>query len=109
MRHRLSPSLLLAAAFAPLATTPAAEGLVVNVGTKEEVRILDLARVVIEEAGGGSVEHVPFERVYGEGFVDPQRRVPDVSRLASLTGFVPRRTVRDAVRDLLAVESVREP
>ena len=90
-----------------LARAPASEGLVVNVGTREEVRILDLARIVIDEAGGGTLEHVPFERVYGEGFVDPQRRVPDVSRLRELTGFEPARGVRDAVRDLLAVEALR--
>ena len=32
-------------------------------------------------AGGGDVEFIPFARVYGEGFQDPQRRVPDVARL----------------------------
>lgn len=85
-----------------IARTPASEGLVVNVGTREEVAILDLARVVLEEAGGGDVEFIPFARVYGEGFQDPQRRVPDVSLLQSLTGFAPRLGVRDAVRDLLA-------
>ena len=43
------------------------------------------------------------ERVYGEGFQDPQRRVPDVSRLERLTGFRPERSIRDAVRDLLTM------
>ncbi len=85
-----------------LACEARAEGEVVNVGSREEVSILALARLVLEEAGGGDdVEFVPFERVYGEGFVDPPRRVPDVSRLESLVGFAPRRSVRDAVRDLL--------
>ena len=42
-----------------LAADPASEGLVVNVGTREEVTILDLARVVLEEAGGGDVEFIP--------------------------------------------------
>ncbi len=85
-----------------LAETPASAGRVVNIGTREEVAILDLAKIVLEEAGGGSVEYIPFARVYGEGFQDPQRRVPDVSLLASLTGLAPRRRVREAVRDLLA-------
>jgi len=85
-----------------LARTTASEGCVVNVGTTEEVAILDLAHTVLEEAGGGALEFIPFARVYGEGFQDPQRRVPDVGRLVALTGFAPRLTVRDAVRDLLA-------
>lgn len=86
-----------------LAGTIAAEGQVVNVGTREEVAILDLAHIVIEEAGGGDVELIPFERIYGEGFEDPRRRVPSVERLRELTGFEPKRNVRDAVKDLLAI------
>lgn len=86
-----------------LARTPAAEGQVVNVGSDDEVTILDLARRVVEEAGGaGRIEHVPFERVYGEGFVDPRRRRPDLTRLRALTGFVAQRALADAVRDVLA-------
>jgi UDP-glucose 4-epimerase len=86
-----------------LASTAASEGLVVNVGSAEEVAILDLARAVAAEAGTGAEIHaVPFATVYGEGFVDPPRRRPDVSRLEDLTGFAPRRTVADAVRDAVA-------
>jgi UDP-glucose 4-epimerase len=86
-----------------LARTPGAEGQVVNVGSDEEVSVLDLARRVLRESGGtGGVEHVPFERVYGEGFTDPRRRRPDVTRLNLLTGFTPARTLSDAIRDVLA-------
>ena len=86
-----------------LARAPAAEGQIVNVGSDEEVTVLDLARRVLAESGGsGSVEHVPFERVYGEGFVDPRRRRPDLARLNALTGFIPSRTLDDAIRDVLA-------
>ena len=85
-----------------LAPCRASEGEVLNVGSPQEVTVLDLAHRVIEEAGGaGTIEFVPFERVYGEGFVDPPRRVPDVTRLERLIGFRPRRTLGDAVRDLL--------
>ncbi len=90
-----------------LARAPAAEGQVVNVGSDEEVTILDLASRVLAEAGGrGGVEHLPFERVYGEGFADPRRRRPDLTRLRALTGFRPRRSLADAVRDVLAAVAV---
>lgn len=86
-----------------LARTSGAEGQVVNVGSDEEVTVLDLARRVLQEVGGsGGVEHVPFERVYGEGFVDPRRRRPALARLSHLTGFAPTRTLDDAIRDVLA-------
>jgi UDP-glucose 4-epimerase len=91
-----------------LARAPEAEGQIVNVGSEEEVTVLDLARRVLAEAGGtGHVEHMPFERVYGEGFVDPRRRRPDLTRLRALTGFVPARTLDDAVRDVLAATPAR--
>ena len=86
-----------------LARTAASEGLVVNVGSDRETAILDLARAVAAEAGTGSaIRLVPFAEVYGEGFADPPRRRPDVSLLARLTGFLPRRTLADAVRDVVA-------
>jgi UDP-glucose 4-epimerase len=86
-----------------LAETGRAEGLVVNVGSPEEVSILQLAELVLEEADStAGVAFVPFERIYGEGFRDPRRRIPDVSRLRELTGFAPQWNLRDAVRELLA-------
>jgi UDP-glucose 4-epimerase len=86
-----------------LARAPASEGLVVNVGSDEEVTILDLARRVLAASGSqAGVEHVPFERVYGEGFVDPRRRRPDLARLRALTGFAPQRSLDLAIRDVLA-------
>jgi UDP-glucose 4-epimerase len=86
-----------------LAGAAGAEGSVVNVGSEEEVAIADLARAVAAEAGTGSpIRFVPFAQVYGEGFSDPRRRRPDVSRLREVTGFAPRRRLADAVRDALA-------
>jgi UDP-glucose 4-epimerase len=97
-------------ALVALLACPAAEGQVVNVGSGEEVAILDLARAVSAEAGTGSpVRFVPFAEVYGEGFVDPPRRRPGVSCLAELTGFAPRRTLADAVRDVVASARVATP
>lgn len=89
-----------------LARASASEGLVVNVGGTEEVSILELANLVIGRAGGPGagpgVRFVPFAQVYGEGFADPARRRPDVSRLVSLTGFAPAKTLADAIDDALA-------
>ena len=96
-------------ALCALASTSASEGLVVNVGSVEEVAILDLAHRVVSAAGSASpIRHVPFEQVYGEGFVDPSCRRPDVSRLRALTGFIPRHRLEDAVADVIASLPARE-
>lgn len=90
------------AALRALLASPEAEGRIVNVGSDEEVSVLDLAHRVVEAAGtGASVVHVPFEAVYGAGFVDPPRRRPDLARLFALTGLRPRRTLHDAVLDVI--------
>lgn len=96
-------------AFVRLARASASEGLVVNVGGTEETSILELAHRVLARAGAtGGVRFVPFVEVYGEGFVDPLRRRPDVSRLVALTGFAPTKTLDDAIDDALAWARSRE-
>jgi UDP-glucose 4-epimerase len=96
-------------AFLRLARAGASEGLVVNVGGTEEIPILDLAHRVIARAGAtAGVRFVPFAQVYGEGFVDPMHRRPDVSRLAALTGFAPTKTLDDAIDDALVWARTRE-
>ncbi len=69
---------------------PDAVGRVVNIGSTEEITILELARRVREISESDSeIVIVPYDEAYPEGFEDMQRRVPDVSRLMSLTGIRP--------------------
>jgi UDP-glucose 4-epimerase len=78
------------AALMALVTTPAAIGDVVNVGNPREISIRDLAQLVRTLVGSDSpIEYQGYELAYGRGFEDMRRRVPDVSRLRSLIGFVP--------------------
>ena len=69
-----------------------AVGQVFNVGNdREEVTILELARRVKERTGGRSgIELVPYDKAYEEGFEDMQRRVPDLQKLRTLTGYEPK-------------------
>jgi len=71
-----------------LATCPAAQGGVFNVGSTEEISIYDLARLVIKVVGSSStIELVPYAQAYGAGDVeDMPRRRPDMTRTAALTG-----------------------
>jgi len=75
-----------------LAEEPRAVGEVWNVGNdREEVKILDLARRVIQRtASKSAIELVPYDRAYEEGFEDMLRRVPDLSKLRALTGYEPK-------------------
>ena len=73
-----------------LAECPDAVGHVFNVGSNEEISINDLARKVIELANSSSaIQHIPYDEVYGQGFEDMQRRVPDVSKIYRFVGWKP--------------------
>lgn len=98
------------AALRALAASAAAEGRIVNVGSDDEVAVLDLAHRVVEAAGTGApIVHVPFEAVYGPDFVDPPRRRPDLTRLLALTGLRPRKTLSDAILDVVGAAGAPTP
>lgn len=68
-------------------TTPAAYGQTINIGSRQETSIEDLAALVIRLTGSSSaVRHQPYEQVHGHGARDIGRRVPDTSRLRQLVG-----------------------
>ena len=79
-----------------------AEGLVVNVGGTEEVTIKDLAHLVKEMTGSGSqIEYISYEKAYGPGFEDMQRRCPDISRIKELIAFEPKVDLRGIVQSVI--------
>jgi UDP-glucose 4-epimerase len=81
----------------------AAVGNVFNVGSTHEITIRELAQRVIDVAGSAStIDLVPYEEAYAEGFEDMRRRVPDTTKLHELTGWEPRRSLDDILVDAIA-------
>ncbi len=73
-----------------LMDSPRAEGEIFNVGSDEPVTVRDLAGRVQEATGSSSeIVMIPYEQAYGPGFEDIAYRVPDISKLHDLTGYVP--------------------
>lgn len=65
-----------------LAESPAAVGEIFNVGSTEEVSILQLAERVRARAGSTSpIQLQPYEDAYETGFEDFRRRIPDLSKI----------------------------
>lgn len=82
---------------------PGAVGEVFNIGSGEEVTILQLAERVKEAAGSSSpIELIPYEEAYAKGFQDMPRRVPDVSKLEALTGYKPDTPLSKIIEDTIA-------
>ncbi len=81
-----------------LIDTPRAVGEVVNVGNTEEISIEALAHLVKERtASKSSIEFIPYDQAYEPGFEDMMRRVPNVDKLQSLTGFRPQTPLTEII------------
>ncbi|UCE75021.1 MAG: GDP-mannose 4,6-dehydratase [Methanomassiliicoccales archaeon] len=77
-------------AMARLMVEPKAEGDIFNVGNHHEITIKDLAFKVKEMTGSNSeIDHIPYEKAYGPGFEDMERRCPDTEKIENLIGFQP--------------------
>jgi UDP-glucose 4-epimerase len=85
-----------------LMSEPVAVGQVVNVGSTEEVSIIELARMVREMSGSDSdIEYLPYERAYGPGFEDMKRRCPDISKVNDLIGFSPKIDLQGIIQSVI--------
>lgn len=91
-----------------LAEAENASGKVYNVGSGAQVAIIELARRVLERTGSDSrVCLVPYDQAYGDGFEELGRRVPDTSRIESMTNWTATRTLDNAIDDLIVYEQSR--
>ncbi|MFZ5893977.1 MAG: NAD-dependent epimerase/dehydratase family protein [Myxococcota bacterium] len=88
-----------------LCRTDRSVGEVFNIGSSEEITIIDLAQRVRSLAGSDSaIETIPYEQAYEEGFEDMFRRVPDVSKARELVGFAPQAGLDQILKDVIAYE-----
>jgi UDP-glucose 4-epimerase len=82
-----------------------ARGEVFNVGSTEEVSILELAKRVRAATGVDSeIVLVPYDQAYEEGFEDMRRRVPDIAKVRELLGWEPTRALRQILADVIEHE-----
>jgi UDP-glucose 4-epimerase len=81
-------------------------GEVFNVGNNEQITIMELAKKVIEITGShSSIEKIPYEKAYQEGFEDMQRRVPDISKIKQVLGWEPEINLDQIIKDIAAFNS----
>lgn len=86
-------------ALVALMEQPAAVGSVVNVGSEEEVSIMDLAERVKRITGSDSeIVTVPYSEAYEPGFEDMKRRIPDLTRIRELIHYKPSVDLDEIIR-----------
>lgn len=85
-----------------LAEHPGAVGEVFNIGNPDEITIMELAERVKSKIGSPSpIVRIPYDQAYEAGFEDMMRRVPDISKIQSLFGFRPSRSLDDILADVI--------
>jgi UDP-glucose 4-epimerase len=77
-------------------------GEVFNIGGVGEISILNLAKLIIERTGSKSdVIFMSYDDAYAVGYEDMARRVPDITKLTSFTGWVPKLDIKTIIDDTI--------
>jgi UDP-glucose 4-epimerase len=80
-------------------------GEVFNIGSTEEVSVLELAHRVREAAQSDSrIETVPYEDAYEPGFEDMPRRIPDLAKIEGTLDWRPTRDLAGILDDVVRSE-----
>ena len=96
------------AALVTLLDHPDSPGQPYNVGAFNEVTMRELAERVVARTGSSSpIELVPYAEAYERGFEDMERRIPDISKIEGLTGWLPTLRLDDILDDVIAFERGR--
>lgn len=75
---------------------------VYNIGSTEEVSIKQLAEIIVELTKSKSeIDFVPYEKAYGANFDDMTRRVPSIEKIKNLTGFEPKKNLKEALEAII--------
>lgn len=83
------------------AFSPNTIGIALNIGNNVEVSIVELAEKIIALTGSKSkITFTPYEKAYGQGFEDMDRRVPNTELIEGLLGWKPKRNLEAIVLDI---------
>ena len=77
-------------------------GKVVNVGNKDEISIVNLAKKIIKISNSKSqISFESYDQAYEPGFEDMQRRVPNTEKIFNLVGWQAKIKLDDIIKDII--------
>jgi len=84
-----------------LAKSDLSIGEVFNIGGKEEINILNLAKLIIKRTNSSSiVKFTEYKDAYAVGFEDMIRRVPDITKVKEFIGWEPSIGLENIIDDV---------
>ena len=76
-------------------------GQVFNIGSPVEISITELAKKVIAVTKSSSeIIYKKHAEVFGDYFEEPQRRVPDISKIEKVVGWQPKQSLDEVILDI---------
>ena len=82
-----------------------AVGQLFNIGSTEEVSILELAQKIISMSNSQSeIEFIPHKDIFGDLFEDMHRRVPDIQKINKFVGFKPEIGIDQTLQELISLK-----
>lgn len=81
-------------------------GEVFNIGNNKQISMLNLAEKIIDMTKSESkIQTIPYSLAYTKGFEDMQRRVPDISKISNLLGWLPTIELDEIIKDIIDYHS----
>jgi UDP-glucose 4-epimerase len=72
-----------------------------NIGSPNEISIVDLAKKVINLTKSDSkILYKKHFEVFGDNFEEPQRRVPDISKISKIVGWQPKKSLDEVILEV---------
>jgi UDP-glucose 4-epimerase len=88
-----------------LAFHSGSKGNVYNIGSTEEISILELATKIKSLISSDSeIKIIPYEQAYAPGFEDMERRIPSTTKINELLGWSVKKTINDILADVINFE-----
>jgi UDP-glucose 4-epimerase len=88
---------------------PTAVGEVYNIGSEEEVSILQVAeRIKKLTESQSEINFLPYDEAYEEGFEDMMRRVPNISKINNLIGYRPTFSLDEILKSVIDYERLNQ-
>ncbi|NQV19055.1 MAG: GDP-mannose 4,6-dehydratase [Armatimonadetes bacterium] len=76
-------------------------GKIFNIGSNDEIKIIDLAKKIIKLTNSKSkIKLISYKEAFGEGFEDMKRRIPDLTKICKSINYEQKYNLNDILQEM---------